>query len=274
MDQQDQTDQNGTQGQQDSGDMSNINAERTPPYQDPLVNPASRGAYGATEAEMNRDDDVIAPTFSDTEPGAGPNYSAAGNPDAPNLGGIEDETTLGPNPVRPPDRRLVREGEFETVSAPGEAAPETPKTPASGSSSGHSDHLGGEGAFSPAPPKGESTQGAASFTNPATDRINQESRPGFMPDGKLTYGNPQVYGDDQIGRFGTSSGSAGEWPGGRMIDLAHGGRAEDVWRTNLDLPDQAATSLDAKEALDAGEPLSNTRQSTSANPLDRAAPSS
>jgi hypothetical protein len=250
MDQRDQTNQADAQGQQDTVDLPSINAKRTPPYQNPLVNEVSRGAYGATEAEVNRDDDVIAPTFSDTEPGAGTNYGAAGDPDAPNLGGIEDETTLGPNPVRPPERRLVREGEFETASAPDDAAAQSSKS------------------------CDEPAQGAASVTNPATDRITQESRPGFMPNGKLTYGNPQVYGDDQIGRFGTSSGSAGELPGGRMIDLAHGGQPEDAWRADPDFPEQAATTLDAAEALNADEPLPNTRQSTSTNPLDQATPSS
>jgi hypothetical protein len=93
--------------------IGSINAERTAPYPDPLVNENERATYGATEQEVTRDGNVIAPTFSDTEPGAGTNYGAAGDPGAPNWGGIEDQTTLGPQQVRPAERRLVQEGEFE-----------------------------------------------------------------------------------------------------------------------------------------------------------------
>jgi cation transport regulator len=66
-----------------------------------------KGSYGATEEEVSRDDTIIAPTFSDTEPGAGPNYGAAGDPTAPDWGGIADQTTLGPDSVRPPEQRPV-----------------------------------------------------------------------------------------------------------------------------------------------------------------------
>ena len=102
MDQHDQTNSANASGQQDDGDLPSINADRTPEYKDQLANQMSRNTYGATESEVNRDDAVIAPTFSDMEPGAGLNYGAAGDPDAPNLGGLEDQTTLGPDSVRPP----------------------------------------------------------------------------------------------------------------------------------------------------------------------------
>jgi hypothetical protein len=96
----------------DEAPMPSITVDRTVPYADSPVNEVVRGAYGATEDEVSREEETIASTFSDTEPGAGPNYGAAGDPSAPNLGGLEDETTLGPCEVRPPSEREVREGRF------------------------------------------------------------------------------------------------------------------------------------------------------------------
>jgi len=75
--------------------------QRRDQQSDADVNERAGSAYGATEDEVSRNNATIAPTFSDTEPGAGPNYGAAGDPDAPNLGGVEDRTTLGPEDVRP-----------------------------------------------------------------------------------------------------------------------------------------------------------------------------
>lgn len=315
----DQNNQTSAQGQEDTTNLPNINAERTPAYENPLVNEVSEHTYGATESEVNRGDDVIAPTFSDTEPGAGTNYGAAGDPDAPNLGGIEDETTLGPYPVRPPERQLVHPGEFETrpargdpspsagkptggtepdagatdtpsapsatgnaervaspaetlssgatpgngypgasrenpLAAPGGASPQIPLSPKTPAAPGHGNNLGSEGAYAPGPLPAEATRGAASFTNPATDRISKENRPGSLPSGQVTYGNPQVYAGDEVGRFGTSSGSAGELPGGRMIDLAHGGQAEQPREVDPDFPNVAPTALDAREPVRPAEP--------------------
>ncbi len=73
-----------------------LHAGHTTPYDQTQASEAARGRYGATEDENSRSDAMIAPTFSDTEPGAGPNYGAAGDPDAPSWGGLEDQTTLGP----------------------------------------------------------------------------------------------------------------------------------------------------------------------------------
>lgn len=317
MDHMDQSEQMNAPQRGDGTDLPSINADRTPPSKNPFVNEASEHTYGATESEVSRDDDVIAPTFSDTEPGAGTNYGAAGNPDAPNLGGLEDQTTLGPYSVRPPDRQLVHPGEFETrpaggdaatgtgnvadggtpsmtsagaapvpgagkvephrqltmdapaapadyesagasrenpLAAPAGASPQIPGSPGTTAAPGHGNNLGGEGAYAPRPLPGEATQGVASFTNPTTDRINKENRPGNLPSGQVTYGNPQVYGDDQIGRFGTSSGSQGELPGGRMIDLAHGGAAEQPLRVDPDFPNVAPTALDAAEPVRPAQP--------------------
>jgi cation transport regulator len=98
--------------QQDQDDGGGID-EGIARYLNPPLDAMSVGGYGATEEEVSRDDTIIARTFSDTEPGAGPNYGAAGDPATPNWGGVEDQTTLGPQQVRPPELRLVWEGEFE-----------------------------------------------------------------------------------------------------------------------------------------------------------------
>jgi hypothetical protein len=79
-----------------------LTAGRTAPYPEALDNEEARAICGASESDMADRDAAIAPTFSDTEPGAELNYGAAGDPDAPRLGGLEDRTTLGPDDVRPP----------------------------------------------------------------------------------------------------------------------------------------------------------------------------
>lgn len=265
----------GDSSTQDDATMPSINADRTAPYAEPVVNQVVRETYGASADEIARGDATISPTFSDTEPGAGTNYGAAGDPDAPNLGGIEDQTTLGPEPVRPPDRRLVREGEFEgdggqpsggssygrspknglggastdepqqpgrqapagpqqpqhptsgdeRESAPGGESPYIPTSPRTNAAPGHGNNLGGEGAYAPRPLPGEATQGVASMTNPTTDRITEKNKPGVLPGGQFTYGAPQVFeGDGEVGRFGSTSGGAGELPGGHLKELAHGGQ--------------------------------------------------
>jgi hypothetical protein len=88
-------------------EYSSINADRTAPYPDHDVEQQNEATYGATEEAMANRDTEIAPTFSDMEPGAGLNYGAAGDPDAPNLGGLEDRTTLGEEEIRPPSTRLT-----------------------------------------------------------------------------------------------------------------------------------------------------------------------
>lgn len=60
---------------------------------------------GVTEDEVAKRATETAPTFSDTEPGAGHNFGAAGDPTAPSLGGEDDVTTLSPNATDPISRR-------------------------------------------------------------------------------------------------------------------------------------------------------------------------
>lgn len=111
--QQPQQDRQGQPGS-DQPNPDSTNAKRAAPYDEPPLSQRARESYGATEDEVSRNNATIAPTFSDTEPGAGPNYGAAGDPYAPNWGGLADLTTLGPEEVRPPEQRLVRDGGFET----------------------------------------------------------------------------------------------------------------------------------------------------------------
>jgi hypothetical protein len=284
---------------QQNDNYLSINADRTAPYSDPDVERQNAATYGANEDVMADRDTEIAPTFSDMEPGAGPNYGAAGDPSAPNLGGLEDRTTLGDEDVRPADTQMTTGAESQSAAKPpphpevysygrspenglGGAHPldaaqsddasgspgampraadqqradnsrqsvradATPGRSGPGSSGDPGDsgpgmlnqergeHKVGAGPADGTPSLGGTPDtvvagntyrthalGAPGVSTTGANTIDDknEAYPGLAGGDKVTYGHPEVYqGDHDVGRFGSSSGGAGDLAGGHINDL-------------------------------------------------------